>query len=116
MARRANAPKLTGKRIEKNGEWVEHKSTLPFVDFIKMQGDSDGDAGDSDTLNDVNVRMVALFITDWSFIGEDGQKLPITPENVRDNAEDSEVLTELFFEILGSDFLERMSRLKKVGS
>lgn len=110
MARRINAAQIGTTRLEVEGEWLEHKSSIPYGDFSKMQSAA---AGEDEA--DANHRMIALFTTAWSFTGEDGETLPVTFENVKDNA-DSPVLTALFLEIIGSDFLERMSRLKKVGS
>lgn len=110
MARRANAAQIGTKRIEIDGEWIDHKSSIPYGDFSKMQSEVAGETPD-----DANHRMLALFTTAWSFTDEAGAPLPITFENVKDNA-DAPVLTALFLEVIGSDFLERMSRLKKAGS
>lgn len=115
MARRAHAAPIHTKRLEAEGEWVEIKTTVPYGEFIKFQSQAATADKETKEEGDDNHRMVAMFVSSWSFVGEDGQPLPVTFENVKDNA-DAPVLTDAFLEIVGSDFLDKMSRLRRAGS
>lgn len=113
MARRVTSNiAVSTKRIEIGDEWLDHREVIPYGQFSKMQSEVSSAKDDSD---EANHRMLALFITDWSFKDERGETLPINYENVRDN-QDAPILTELFLVVIGSDFLDRMSRLRKANS
>lgn len=117
--RRANATQINTKRLGAEpgaeGDWVAIKTSIPYGEFTRFQGQNAGAGKDAETADELNHRLLHMFIADWSFVDEAGQTLPVTLENVKDNA-DEPILTDAFFEVVSSDFLDKMSRLKKASS
>jgi len=97
--RRIDSPEKNIKRIEANGDWVEIKITMSYEQFMECQ--------EPERVVDKQKLYVHKLLTAWSFIGEDGQPLPVTPENIEDNF-DAEIFIDTIAEIGRLPFFQRM--------
>lgn len=97
--RRIDAVEQATRHIELNGDWVELATTMSIKDFYECQDPAD--------IYDKNVRTCQKLIKAWSFVGEDGQSLPCTPDNILENM-DAEIMFDVMAEITQLPFLKRM--------
>ena len=105
--RRIDAVDTKLKRIEVGSDWIDLKLTMSYENFLNCQ--------DPETVIGKQQALLAHLIVAWSFVGEDGQPLPVTPENISDNF-DAEIFFDVIAEMNQLPFLQRMSARMNLGS
>ena len=103
MARRANAPQTEPIRVEADGDYILLRRSARFDEVVQMREQAKDNS-------QAMFATLALFAVEWSFADESGVMLPITTENVADNA-DAVVIVAAIGELVKLPFLAQMSRL-----
>lgn len=105
--RRIDAVEQQTKRVELGNDWVEIKTSMSYAEFMECQ--------DPEAVVDKQKTMVKKLLTKWSFVGEDGQPLAVTPENIDDNF-DAEIFIDVVMTLNELPFLKRLSARVNQGS
>lgn len=107
MKRRIDAPEKSAKRIEVGNDWVEIKLTMSYEQFMECQ--------DPEKAFDKQKMLIKRLVSAWSFTDENGQPLPVTPENIDDNM-DAEIFFDVIAELNQLPFLQRLLARANQGS
>jgi len=105
--RRIDAVEHQTKRVEVGNDWVELKTTMSYAEFMQCQ--------EPENVVDKQKATIKKLLYAWSFVGEDGQPLPITPENIDDNF-DAEIFIDVVMSLNDLPFLQRLSARVKADS
>jgi hypothetical protein len=105
--RRTDAVTQQIKRIEAAGDWIDLRLTMSYEKFLSCQ--------DPETIIGKQQAMCLHLIAAWSFVGEDGEPLPINAENIADNF-DAEIFFDVVAELNQLPFLQRMLARANQGS
>ena len=107
MKRRIDAPENASKRIEVGSDWVEIKTTMSYEQFMECQ--------EPEKAYDKQKALLKRLSAGWSILDENGQPLPVTPENVDDNM-DAEIFFDVIAELNQLPFLQRLLARANQGS